>query len=156
MDSRCRCIEHLILRPTLRLLDAESDAAVTLLLGTGLAETGFGTPQPGMHGFFAITTAQHRRAWDEYLAFRPERASLVRGLASPIAFLQDPDAELDRNPAYATAIAWIIYEADGVNPELAGTGQALAGVWREVYHPGEEPDLTIAGRYWQDIDRDAA
>jgi hypothetical protein len=60
MNARCRCIEHLILRPTLRLLDAESDTAVTLLLGTGLAETGFGSVNIYSHFFLRGSPALHQ------------------------------------------------------------------------------------------------
>jgi hypothetical protein len=155
MNSRCRCFEYLILRPTLRLLEVESEAAVHLLLGTGLAETGFGTPAPGSHGFFGITPEQHRSIWDGYLAFRPERASLTRGLASPVAFLQDPDAELDTNPAYATAIAWLLYEASGIELPPADACHALAQIWRHTYHRSETP-TGDADQYWRETVQDAA
>jgi hypothetical protein len=155
-NTRCRCFEYLILRPTLRLLEVESDAAVMLLLGTGLAETGLGSPDRGKYGTFAITSAQHRAVWDDYLAFDPERASLTRSLASPVAFLTNPDAELNVNPAYATAIAWLMYEASNTTLPAADQYHALARLWFEIYHPHEVPADPCADQYWHTLIHDAA
>lgn len=151
MNNRCRCIEHLILRPTLRLLGAESDAAVTLLLGTGLAETGFTTPKAGTHGFYGLSAACHHQVWDEYLAFRPERASLIRSLASRVEFLRDPDGELDRNPPYATAIAWEFYAFSGIHLPQRCANQALASIWQATFHPGEALGRDAVLHPWQDL-----
>ena len=65
-------------------------------------------------GIFRITAAQHRDLWDRYLAFNPEIASRVRGLASQRAFLSDPDSELQTNLSYCTAIAWLMYQRSGL------------------------------------------
>jgi len=43
------------------------------------------------------------------LAFHPDLASRIRGLASQRAFLEDPHSELATNLCYATAIAWVMY-----------------------------------------------
>ncbi len=58
-------------------------------------------------GLYQITSAQHRRVWDEYVAPDPDLASRLRGLASQRQFLRDPDSELQFNLIYATAIAWL-------------------------------------------------
>ena len=60
-------------------------------------------------GMFHITSAQHRDIWDRYLAYNPEMASRVRGLASQRVFLSEPDKELQTNLGYCTAIAWLLY-----------------------------------------------
>lgn len=156
MNSRCRCIEYLIVRPTLRLLEVESAAAATLLVGTGLAETGFGDSPQGTHGYYAVSRAQHRRIWDEYLAFRPDRASLTRALASPVLFLQNPEAELDRNPAYATAIAWLLYESSGLELPAIGAANDLAHIWRTTYHPEDPRPGTITDQSWYEALQNAA
>lgn len=60
-------------------------------------------------GPFDIDSHTHQTVWDKYLAFHPELASRIRGLASQRAFLEDPHSELATNLCYATAIAWVIY-----------------------------------------------
>ncbi len=156
MNSRCRCFEYLVVRPTLRLLEVDSEAAVQLIIGTGLAETGFATPAPGKHGYFAMSAAQHRQVWDQYLAFRPDRASVTRSLASPVDFLKDPDAELDSNPAYATAIAWLLFESHAIELPAANAYHDLAQIWRGVYHNCETLPLANTDHYWQQAIQHAA
>jgi hypothetical protein len=74
-------------------------------------------------GLFHITTAQHRDIWDRYLAFKPEIASRVRGLASQRAFLSDPDSELQTNLSYCTAIAWLLYQRSNGQIEESTTSE---------------------------------
>lgn len=107
-----------VIRPTLKYLDAWTAESEDSLLDAAIT-----APDPGLFsarktglGLFHITTAQHRDIWDRYLAFKPELASRVRGLASQRAFLRDPDSELQTNLSYCTAIAWLLYQrASGVN-----------------------------------------
>jgi hypothetical protein len=74
----------------------------------------FSTKKEGQGlGLFNITAAQHRDLWDRYLAFNPDLASRVRGLASQRAFLSDPDSELQTNLSYCTAIAWLMQQRVG-------------------------------------------
>ena len=118
--------EHLrdqVIAPTLKYLGAWSPAAETFLLDKAID-----APQPGPFaarndglGIFHITPAQHRDIWDRYLAFNPDMASRVRGLASQRAFLSDPDGELQTNLSYCTAIAWLLYQRAGLAKE---TGDA--------------------------------
>jgi len=63
------------------------------------------------YGIFQIDVPSHQRVWDKYLAFNPELASKVRGLASQREFLKQPHLELATNLSYATAIAWAIHLA---------------------------------------------
>ncbi len=58
-------------------------------------------------GLYQITAAQHRSVWDDYVAPDPDLASRLRGLATQRQFLRNPDAELQFNLVYATAIAWL-------------------------------------------------
>jgi hypothetical protein len=75
-------------------------------------------------GLFHITTAQHRDIWDRYLAFKPEIASRVRGLASQRAFLSNPDSELQTNLSYCTAIAWLLHlRANNGSVDERATGE---------------------------------
>jgi len=107
--------EHLrdqVIQPTLKYLGAWS-----LTIESTLLEAAVDAPDLGLFsdvtnglGIFHITTAQHRDIWDRYLAFKPEMASRIRGLASQRAFLTDPDSELQTNLSYCTAIAWLLYQ----------------------------------------------
>lgn len=63
------------------------------------------------YGIFQIDAPSHQRVWDKYLAFNPELASNIRGLASQHAFLKHPHLELTTNLSYATAIAWALHLA---------------------------------------------
>ncbi|MFK7831088.1 MAG: hypothetical protein AB8B57_15025 [Congregibacter sp.] len=107
--------EHLreqIIKPTLEYLGAWSADAESELLAAALNDTEvglFSRQQQGM-GLFRITPSQHRDLWDRYLAFRPDVASKVRGLASQRAFLSNPDSELQTNLSYCTAIAWLLFQ----------------------------------------------
>jgi hypothetical protein len=137
MSGRCSVFEHLVIRPTLSCLNVKSSSAIKLLLGTALSETDL-SPYTvnGAIGVYGITSTQHRQAWDKYLAYWPELASKIRSLASRQRFLQNPDEELEENPAYATAIAWIIYEmAEEVLPEQA-MDDTLASFWQHYFHKG--------------------
>jgi hypothetical protein len=119
--------EHLrdqVIRPTLKYLGVWSDAAETFLLNSVIDTPDLGLfsrHQDGL-GLFHITAAQHRDLWDRYLAFNPELASRVRGLASQRAFLSDPDSELQTNLSYCTAIAWLLYQRSGRALEADAVG----------------------------------
>ncbi|MEM1402478.1 MAG: hypothetical protein AAGG55_04055 [Pseudomonadota bacterium] len=107
--------EHLreqVIKPTLEYLGAWSEATESELLAAALKKTEvglFSRRSQGL-GLFQISSSQHRDLWDRYLAFRPDIASRVRGLASQRAFLSNPDNELQTNLSYCTAIAWILYQ----------------------------------------------
>ena len=110
--------EHLrdhVIRPTLKYLGTWSPASEAFLL-----EIAINAPDLGLFsarneglGLFHITAAQHRDLWDRYLAFNPDIASKVRGLASQRAFLTNPDNELQTNLSYCTAIAWLLHLRSG-------------------------------------------
>ena len=107
--------EHLreqVIKPTLEYLGAWSEDAESELLDAALKKTEvglFSRRSQGL-GLFQISSSLHRDLWDRYLAFRPDIASRVRGLASQRAFLSNPDNELQTNLSYCTAIAWILYQ----------------------------------------------
>lgn len=121
--------EHLrdqVIRPTLEYLGAWTPAAEAFLLQTAIntPDVGlFSSRQEGL-GLFHITAAQHRDLWDRYLAFNPDYASRVRGLASQRAFLSDPDSELQTNLSYCTAIAWLLQERAGGFVEQPDAGES--------------------------------
>jgi hypothetical protein len=106
--------EHLreqVIRPTLKYLEAWSPEAEQMLVRLAVA-----TPaDPGSGnslGVFRVTPLEHRDIWDGFLAFRPDLASQIRGLASQRLFLNDPDGELQTNLSYCAAIAWLRHLRD--------------------------------------------
>lgn len=107
--------EHLreqVIRPTLEYLKTWDPAIEQVLLNAAIDAPELGLFSPGKNclGIFNITSAQHLDIWDNYLAFDPDQASRIRGLASQHQFLSDPDAELKTNLSYCTAIAWLLYQ----------------------------------------------
>lgn len=110
--------EHLrdqVIKPTLEYMGAWTPAIESFLLNAAVSapELGLFCARNDGLGLFHITAAQHRDLWDRYLAFNPELASRVRGLASQRAFLTDPDSELQTNLSYCTAIAWLLHHRAG-------------------------------------------
>ncbi len=107
--------EHLrdqVIQPTLKYLGAWTPTIESFLLKAAVDAPDLGLfseTEDGL-GIFHITAAQHRDIWDRYLAFKPEVASRIRGLASQRAFLSNPDSELQTNLSYCTAIAWLLYQ----------------------------------------------
>lgn len=107
--------EHLrdqVIQPTLKYLGAWTPTIESFLLDAAVDAPDLGlfsVTKDGL-GIFRITAAQHRDIWDRYLAFKPEMASRIRGLASQRTFLTDPDGELQTNLSYCTAIAWLLYQ----------------------------------------------
>jgi hypothetical protein len=110
--------EHLrdhVIRPTLEYMGAWTPDRETFLLNATVSppDVGLFSAKSDGLGLFNITAAQHRDLWDRYLAFNPDLASRVRGLASQRAFLSDPDSELQTNLSYCTAIAWLMQQRVG-------------------------------------------
>jgi hypothetical protein len=107
--------EHLrdqVIGPTLKYLGVWTPGTESFLLDNAVnaPDVGlFASHQDGL-GIFHITSAQHSDIWDRYLAFNPDMASRVRGLASQRVFLSEPDKELQTNLGYCTAIAWLLYQ----------------------------------------------
>src|SRR5476651_2771356 len=115
-----------VIRPTLLYLGRHNPTAESLLLGIAASHSALGSALHDRrgHGLYSITDPRHRALWDDYLALDPERASLVRGLASQHAFLSGPQLELTVNLRYATAIAWLLVEQR--NPQLPEPENLLA------------------------------
>lgn len=115
-----------VIEPTLAYLGVDApDAAEQLLTALRQrAEVGLFAARGGGLGLYQITAAQHRDLWDRHLAFRPDVASRVRGLASQRAFLSDPERELQTNLGYSTAIAWLLLQRAGGSGEARGSRSA--------------------------------
>ncbi|WP_068829914.1 hypothetical protein [Pseudomonas sp. BMS12] len=126
-----------VIRPTLLYLGCHSPSAEALLLGSAASQSALGSAlgDPHGHGLYHISELRHRQLWDQHLARDPDLASLVRGLASQHAFLAAPHLELAVNLRYATAIAWMLIEAEHTTLPAADDLHGLARVWRRVFHP---------------------
>ena len=110
--------EHLrdnVIRPTLKYLGKWTPDSENFLLSAAIdgPDLGLFSQRNEGLGLFHITAAQHRDLSDRDLAFHPEIASRVRGLASQRAFLSAPDSELQTNLSYCTASAWLLYQRSG-------------------------------------------
>lgn len=121
--------EHLreqVIKPTLEYLGAWSLEAERELLAAALdgSEAGSAGGDSPRLGIFRISPSQHRDLWNRYLAFRPDDASRVRGLASQRAFLHRPDSELQTNLSYSAAIAWFLLERARAQSEWRGEAPA--------------------------------
>lgn len=141
------CVTELreyVIRPTLQQLGEWSPAMEALLLGTAaqVSKSGFHIKQAHGYGIFNIDSQTHRDVWDTFLAFDPDKASFVRGIASQREFLKEPNFELVTNLAYSAAIAWGIYASQNVElPEDAQDIQALAEIWYQLY-PHQDASVT--------------
>lgn len=124
--------EHLreqVIKPTLDYLGEYSASAERELLAAAQRQHDeglFAARAASLGLLFCISSAQHRDLWDRYLAFRPEIASRVRGLASQRAFLTNPDSELTTNLRYCTAIAWLLIKRARAQAEWQEPAPALA------------------------------
>ncbi|MEN0108872.1 MAG: hypothetical protein AAGC84_20965 [Pseudomonas sp.] len=138
-----------VIRPTLLYLDRHSPCAESFLLCTAACQSALGSAldnQAG-HGLYRIDDLRHQMFWDQHLALDPELASRVRGLASQHAFLAAPHIELTVNLRYATAIAWLMVEAQ--SPALPETHDimGMAQLWQRVFQP--QGRLRDFSRAWQ-------
>lgn len=115
MDLSPQELREMVIRPTLISLNKYSQAAENLLMAIALVKQEnmirLGTANNKAYGIFQIDVPSHQRVWDKHLAFNPELASKVRGLASQREFLNQPHLELATNLSYATAIAWALHLA---------------------------------------------
>ncbi|GAA6134958.1 hypothetical protein NBRC116188_17480 [Oceaniserpentilla sp. 4NH20-0058] len=112
MDISKQELRDQIIHPTLEYLNKGGTAVENLLVAIAtqkqLHPHKKQSNQKGL-GPYGIDSYTHQLIWDKYLAFHPDLASRIRGLASQRAFLEDPHSELATNLCYATAIAWVLY-----------------------------------------------
>lgn len=130
-----------VIRPTLELMGESweginSEVAVNLMLGTALQESLGGTYLKQINGpalgIYQVEPDTHMDLWDNYLAFRPDRASLVRSFASQRL---DFNGNLVWNLQYATAVARIVYWRERFEwPSDPNNVEALARIWKEHYN----------------------
>lgn len=112
MDKHLASLDSAVFKPILKQLSEPlilpnltrfyllSAASISLIRNSGLCPNNHQS-----YGLFHITEDQHQTLWDKQLVRSPDKASLIRGLASQHQFLQTPHHELIINLNYATAIA---------------------------------------------------
>lgn len=139
MSQASALLDHVI-RPVSQALGESHPIIEEILLSTATLRSfdPFAENVEEGLGVFGISPELHRQVWDEFLAFRPEMASQVRGFASQHQFLLNPDAELVTNTRYAAAIA--ISALEWVKPSwpLPHDASALTQLWSELTHIHEE------------------
>lgn len=149
MGIAARDLSQHVIRPTLLYLQRHSATAEALLLGAAACQSALGSAldTPQGHGLYRISEQRHQTLWDRHLAFDPELASRVRGLASQHAFLEAPHLELTVNLRYATAIAWLLVEAEHLELPDADDLLAMGRIWCRVFQPqGRQGDFLEAWR----------
>ena len=110
MDITTQELREQIIHPTLEYLEKSGVGAENVLVAiVTQKQTSTHPQQQSGLGPFDNAPSLHQTVWDRYLAFHPDLASRIRGLASQRAFLEDPHSELATNLCYATAIAWVVY-----------------------------------------------
>lgn len=128
-----------VINEALDKLGETSSVACQLLIGTAKTE-GWRASNHSFEnealGVFQITPSTHQEVWDQCLAFFPEQASTIRGMASQRTFLEAPHQELVVNIRYATAIAWSIYCYQGLILPRQVTKLSLARLWQQYYDNG--------------------
>lgn len=138
-----------VIRPTLKRLDhgRKDEAVENLLLGTAIVESQGLTYLHQINGpalsVYQIEPATHEDIWDNYLAYRPELTSKVRGFASQHWGAQGYEVvheELITNLAYATVIARIHYMR--VSEPIPKDLEGQAAYWKAHYNTAQGKGTT--------------
>ena len=147
MNLSSRDLQHFVILPTLEYLGMYSLSAEKQLLACASQESGldpFAQFKQGGIGIYQITGEQHRNVWDSFLAFNPDLASQVRGLASQHHFLKNPDDELRTTLAYSTAIAWMLQLQSGPEPTANEDETGLDPFCQGSFQPGNQHPGNLA------------
>ncbi|MCG8689693.1 MAG: hypothetical protein MI806_00645 [Minwuiales bacterium] len=127
-----------VVRPVLETIGLHSMAAENLLLGTAAQESNFrhlvqlgGGPALGL---YQMEPATHDDIWENYLAFRGERAAKVEGF---LVLDQDRTEQLVWNLAYATAMCRIHYLRVPSPLPAPDDVQGLGRYWKEFYNTSQ-------------------
>lgn len=106
-----------LIDPTLKVIGLYSDAALNLVTGTGLVESGYRTTVqmnggPAL-GWFQMEPATHDDCWRNYLAYRKGLAQKILSLLpenlSPASSKFHPQSSDLIYPAYAAAMCRVKY-----------------------------------------------
>lgn len=142
-------LRTVVIKPTLEGMvplwgaGVASEQAVNLILGTIYQESVVGGVThlrqingPAL-GILQIEPATHKDIWDNYLSYRPDKASYVRSLARQS--MADFDQELVGNLPYAVSIARLKYWMRSFTwPKDPNDIEALGRIWDEHYNANPE------------------
>lgn len=130
---------HEVIEPVLKHIGLYSEDAAMLILGTGIQESHLDylvqLNNGPAKGIYQMEPDTHRDIWDNYLAYRDDLASKVRGLASQLYWLEDPTRELTGNLFYATAMTRIHYKR--VPVAIPHNLDGYAEYWKQFYNTPE-------------------
>ena len=130
-----RNVLELVIDPTLKALDLHSDKAVLLLIGTGLAESGFRairqSGQGPAFGLWQMEGATHDDIWENYLKHRPELAQKV--IEASHLFQETPSTDkLAWNLRYGAAMCRVHYVRKP--SAIPDTLDRQAAYWKQHYN----------------------
>lgn len=128
-----RQFRDLVIVPALEVLELHSPAAVELVLGTALQESGLKYLQqlgggPAL-GFFQMEPATHDDIWANYLEYRPQLRQKLESLSRHRAAIA-----LTSDLWYAAAMCRIHYLRDSEPLPGAGDCPGQARTWKRVYN----------------------
>jgi|TARA_Y100000296_G_C5171504_1_gene257537 hypothetical protein len=155
-------LRTLIIEPTLREMEGlwkgiYSEQAVNLLIGIVFQESTIGgvthlkqVKGPAL-GIYQIEPETHTDLWETYLAYRPDKASFMRGMIKQHSAEGEEDfhQELIYNLKYATAVArlkvWrVSFKDKGVSwPKVPTNVWALGEIWDKCYNANPEKGTVI-------------
>ena len=126
-----------IIAPTLRRIGLYSPAALNLVAGIGMVESGYRTRKqiggPAL-GYWQMEPATEQDCWVNFLDYRPLLAGLVRKIAAPS--IPQSYLLLTSDP-YAAAMCRIrLYRSPDPLPD-ATNAEALCRAWRIIYNTVE-------------------
>lgn len=127
-------IKYEIVTPALKRIGLASPAAINLVTGIGLVESGYRTRKqvngPAL-GYWQMEPATERDCWTNFLNYRPFLAGLVRKIAEPD---KPSSLLLLSNDAYASAMCRIrLYRSPDPLPS-PDCALALCQYWKLHYN----------------------
>jgi len=137
-----------IIIPTLQHLDPiipYSEAAVELLMGTAIVESGLVYLRqlgrgPAV-GVYQMEPATHDDIWEHYIAYRYREVDEEKGLCDLLASSDAQDMVGNMN--YATAMARIHYYRVSEPLPEAGDVEAMAHYWKTYYNTSAGKGTTL-------------
>ncbi len=126
-------LKQLVVVPTLAALELTGAAAVNLVTGTALAESGaeFLHQTDGTAlGLWQVEEATEADCWANFIDGDPQLASRVRALIPPGATWPN----LIGNLQYGAAICRLVYRRSPLALPAAGDAAGMAAYWKRVYN----------------------
>jgi hypothetical protein len=149
--------QDLVIDPSIEAVGLFSPAASELLLGTALQESrlthltqldGDADPYDDAMGVYQTERKTIIDIWENYLAYRPELASIV---LIACGFIAPPDPrEVVTNLKYAAIIARLVYLRVPEPLPMVGDTEAQASYWKRHYNTaGGHGSVEQYFRNWQ-------